>query len=529
MFNKLRIFLLLSLLFVSHPKTYALVAVVEDCSNGVDDDGDGLVDCNDDDCFSDPACAVLGEICDNGIDDDGDGFVDCADSACDFDSACTSSTASGLIVNEYSNGDSGNKEYMEFLVIGDPCTTVDIRNWIFDDNNGVDDATCEGFSIEDCGAGIAPGHARFRNTTRWSAVPVGSLILVYNDADKNLSITLADDPSDANGDLVYVLPISDSGIEGTGTLPDSPKKCGEADYTPGICSYSPVSYSSPVSWSRISLNNTQDACQTRMPDGSYFHGFSYGTSNMTGGPDALNFNTTGTGKVFYLNCGHHTFITDYSYNDVAGYETPGAPNNAQNDSLVNYYRGTYGCGYQPLCVTLLSSKIFNLKGKSKKGENELSWRVDDQIGVNEYSIERSSDKISFESIGTVKAYQTNRYLFIDDNPKETNYYRVTVKLENGSHKSNTIVLKNSSTNTFGVNNLIPNPANNSFSFDFELKDRGAEIEFAVYNILGEIVQKRTLNASQNVRVESSNLESGMYYLVFSSSSEHLSMKMLIQH
>ena len=60
----------------------------EICTNGQDDDGDGLVDCSDPDCASDPACQVPTEICDNGQDDDGDGAVDCADSDCSAHSAC---------------------------------------------------------------------------------------------------------------------------------------------------------------------------------------------------------------------------------------------------------------------------------------------------------------------------------------------------------------------------------------------------------------------------------------------------------
>jgi hypothetical protein len=50
---------------------------VEFCTNGLDDDGDGLVDLNDPDCICYPV-----EICTNGIDDDGDGLVDCMDSDC---------------------------------------------------------------------------------------------------------------------------------------------------------------------------------------------------------------------------------------------------------------------------------------------------------------------------------------------------------------------------------------------------------------------------------------------------------------
>ena len=49
----------------------------ETCSDGLDNDCNGLTDA------SDPECTPLSEICDNGTDDDGDGLVDCADPNCD--------------------------------------------------------------------------------------------------------------------------------------------------------------------------------------------------------------------------------------------------------------------------------------------------------------------------------------------------------------------------------------------------------------------------------------------------------------
>jgi len=59
---------------------------LEICDNGLDDDDDRFVDCDDFDCLEDPAC--IGEICDNGIDDDEDTFVDCEDFDCLEHPAC---------------------------------------------------------------------------------------------------------------------------------------------------------------------------------------------------------------------------------------------------------------------------------------------------------------------------------------------------------------------------------------------------------------------------------------------------------
>jgi hypothetical protein len=60
----------------------------EFCTNGLDDDGDGLVDCNDPVCTAHPACLVAAEVCTDGVDNDGDGLVDCSDPDCFTQPGC---------------------------------------------------------------------------------------------------------------------------------------------------------------------------------------------------------------------------------------------------------------------------------------------------------------------------------------------------------------------------------------------------------------------------------------------------------
>jgi len=55
---------------------------IEICDNGIDDDGDGLIDAEDSDCFSE--VTLWTEICDNGRDDDGDGLIDSQDDDCAY-------------------------------------------------------------------------------------------------------------------------------------------------------------------------------------------------------------------------------------------------------------------------------------------------------------------------------------------------------------------------------------------------------------------------------------------------------------
>ncbi|MFO1518815.1 MAG: Calx-beta domain-containing protein [bacterium] len=65
------------------------IQLVEICGNGVDDDKNGLTDCADPACSTDPSCNIrLVEICGNGVDDDKNGLTDCADPACSTDPSC---------------------------------------------------------------------------------------------------------------------------------------------------------------------------------------------------------------------------------------------------------------------------------------------------------------------------------------------------------------------------------------------------------------------------------------------------------
>ena len=106
-----------------------------DCGNGVDDDGDGDLDCDDADCLGDPACPELD--CANGLDDDGDGDVDCADADCAGEPACVESDCCNGLDDD---GDGLTDFDDPDCAMAPPCSESDCGNGVDDDGDG--DADC---------------------------------------------------------------------------------------------------------------------------------------------------------------------------------------------------------------------------------------------------------------------------------------------------------------------------------------------------------------------------------------------------
>jgi hypothetical protein len=90
------------LALVSADSAFAQADTETNCTDGIDNDGDGVVDCDDADCAEDPACKSAEKPtgktaptfteretnCTDRIDNDGDSVIDCADSDCYDDPAC---------------------------------------------------------------------------------------------------------------------------------------------------------------------------------------------------------------------------------------------------------------------------------------------------------------------------------------------------------------------------------------------------------------------------------------------------------
>lgn len=408
----------------------------------------------------------------------------------------------GLIINEVSQGPSGTKEYIELVVVAPSGTCfVDIRNWIVDDNNG-------DFSGGPAsGSGIAGGHVRFTNDAQWQNVPTGSIIVIYNGGDKNSSIP-ADDPSDSNNDKVYILPVSSSLLmEGCNTAP----VVGNSAYVP--CAYG------AATWTPLGLANSGDAVQVRTPSAVFFHGFSYGNGAcgcITAGPtfkvDACGTSCAAKVYSFTNNISNdYNNVTNYTVGSSPAGETPGAPNNANN----NVWRNNL------LCVLPLSA--ITLKSVVKGNQVLLEYQIHQNEYVKNLVLQHATIKTPFEDLAEMNYSNTYTHLLNDN---ETHYYRILFQDKDGNIRiSNTVSVQiQIHTTDNQIMNLYPNPVNNQFNLTFAQSQTGY---VQIFNLAGQLVYQKEIQNTTSEVISTENWNTGMYVARFiSNQGETLMQKFL---
>lgn len=284
--------------------------------------------------------------------------------------SCVIATGQYIRINEFSQGTSGAKEWVELVVSSNSpvnntnciLNKVSISGWILDDNNG-DFSPSNHFT----GSGIASGHIRFRNVAPWNNLPVGAIIVIYNAADRDVSIP-ADDPFDwVNNDCVYIVPSNHSSIEYCTTLPIATNCTTRSDYA--ACSYVTTG-----NWNNVSLANAGDAIQIRNPSFNLIHGLVYGKSTSASGctttPDMVGNTSAPLISNLAMSLTAASFIgtTDADYFDAtkwsiipANTATPGAPNNAANQTYINNtLRGGCTCNRILPITSVPQTRIFTL-------------------------------------------------------------------------------------------------------------------------------------------------------------------------
>lgn len=381
-------------------------------------------------------------------------------------------TAQGIIVNEISQGPAGAQEFVELLVVGSTTQasgTVDLRDWIVDDNNG-DFQLTGGVA-----PGIANGHFRFALNDTLAAVPIGALIVLYNAADPNPSWTFRqlngsgqDTAHIENGGFTYYIPGTSTLLRACSGTPNNTS----TSYAYTTSTIPPVA----ANWTgQIGLANNGDAIQVRRPDGTFFHGFGFSTPTV-GNPFTVfptfaevslpsfnGYTGTAANTVVYFDCGSY-YYSSHFLNAPAASETPGGGNTIDNTALINSVRTgvfQYSALATDVACQVLPVTLLYFRGGMEGEKVNLYWATASETNNLRYTIQRSTDQKNWTAIGSVPgnpfSQEKKEYSFTDVIPLPgASFYRLEQEDRDGTkHYSAIVPIRNGQT---GDAYIYPNPA-----------------------------------------------------------------------
>jgi Secretion system C-terminal sorting domain len=165
------------------------------------------------------------------------------------------------------------------------------------------------------------------------------------------------------------------------------------------------------------------------------------------------------------------------------------------------------------CAIILPIKLVSINAlQLNQNSGEVNWVVADQIDVNHYVLEKSTNGIDFTDITSVTASSATSYV-ADDNDLYTggtNYYRVEEVDDDGTVHYSKIVTITPAPNTTNNIEIYPNPVVNELYIS---KPQNTVIKSAfVIDAIGQtLVQVNTFNNITN-SIELSTLPTGFYEL-----------------
>lgn len=144
---------------------------------------------------------------------------------------------------------------------------------------------------------------------------------------------------------------------------------------------------------------------------------------------------------------------------------------------------------------------------------EVKWDVADEINVKEYQLEKSTNAVSFATVGTIPANgRTSVYSITDPNIKAAEiFYRVKSVDVDGKVKYSGILRYRNATSYSNSIKLYPSPVRSQLTVQH--KQLGAQAKIIISTIDGKALKQIKPGAGiSNTMIDVGNLSAGMYIL-----------------
>ena len=158
-------------------------------------------------------------------------------------------------------------------------------------------------------------------------------------------------------------------------------------------------------------------------------------------------------------------------------------------------------------ISILPVSIIGFTGLDVGGWVHLQWQVENEINIEEYDIEYSSNGVDFNLINQVNAQNISNYqLALLVSNTENNYYRLKIISKDGTSTYSSVVLI-SKKNEVAQLSLYPNPSRGNMTIMASHIQPNAQISIIDY--LGRIIKTQIIQNGMNA-INIGGLTSGTY-------------------
>jgi hypothetical protein len=201
--------------------------------------------------------------------------------------------------------------------------------------------------------------------------------------------------------------------------------------------------------------------------------------------------------------------------------------NRTNVSLTNLNNSFFIATSDPADVLPITLASFNANVVDNKVN--LNWQTANEINADYFSVQRSEDGTTWETIKKVDATgansnSTTNYSAEDDNPfNGTSYYRLVEVDKNGKQTASDIRKVNIGNNNASII-VYPNPATDKISISFP---KAIRYEISLITISGQIVHRYSANDT-DIDLNVSELSAGIYFINISDGTNSETKKIVVK-
>lgn len=184
----------------------------------------------------------------------------------------------------------------------------------------------------------------------------------------------------------------------------------------------------------------------------------------------------------------------------------------------------------------LPIRLSSFTGVVKENNILLEWVAATEINNKKFVLEKSTDGILFNTLAEVpgagNSFEQKHYSASDENPSETNYYRLTqVDMDGQEHRFQTIEVHYAARKEKDDRIvLFPNPATDDKVIISGLSDFGEAITLDMYSVSGSLVMHSQVYAKKDETpfVLPDNINEGLYFLSIKSGQNNFIKKFIVQ-